>query len=277
VNGQKHKQAPIALVDAIRLRASLRHLRDTHRIKFKDFARHTGLDCEVIYKIAEGRAKGNRAILDTVLRYYDDNKIPLPETSLAGSTETLQDKAERALGLDLILNQLHLNTDRVSRSKKLIGNYLLFSDVGDKSATVTWIELRQPTGQIPIPFFTALRPAANARLAIFQGFYYEHMTTLFLFGHIARTPLGRSLILVPAGLGHHRYDWHGVIAGASPAQSLFTSRCFLKWIGKDDAWLDHKEVLGELQDKDHLGKYSHALEFVRSLSNLTSAIGRMGG
>jgi hypothetical protein len=277
VNGQKHKHAPLALIDATRLHTLLRHLRDVHRIKFKDFARYAGLDCDFIYKIAEGRAKGTRAILDTVLKYYDDNKIPPPEISLASASETSQDRVEKALGLNHILDQLHLNTDRVSSSKRLIGNYLLFSDIGDKSATVTWIELKKPTAQIPIPFFTALRPAESARLAIFQGFYYEHMTTLFLFGHFARTPLGRSLFLVPAGPGHHRHDWHGVIAGAYPGQSLFTSRCFLKWIGKDVAWLDHKEILGERQDKGHLGKYSRVLEFVQSLSNLTSAIARMGG
>jgi hypothetical protein len=242
---------------------------------FKDFARHTGLDCDVIYKIVEGRAKGTRTILDTVLRYYDDNELQPPETSLVGDSETLQDKAEKALGLDHILDQLDLNPARISASESLAGNYLLFSYISDKRVGVTWIELKNATKQIPIPIFTARRPGISGQ-TIFQGFYYEHMTTLFLFGHIARTPLGRSLVLVPAGQDHYRHDRHGVIAGASLSQSLFTSTCFLKWIGRDVAWRRYKDILGERQDKD-LSKYGQVLEFMQLGDNLTSYIARMGG
>ena len=113
-------------------------------------------------------------------------------------------------------------------------------------------------------------------MRVYKGFYYEYMSTLFLFGHIEDTPLARSLVLVPV-TSMRRHDREGVMSRASPADALFTSACYLMRLDDNLGWQDFEELLGEQAPDALRERFPDAVESIEARRQLSTSIPRAGG
>ncbi|WP_181708718.1 hypothetical protein [Chthonobacter rhizosphaerae] len=250
-----------------RLRLLIEHLNDAHGLSYKVIADKIGVNVHFIYRLNAKRTPGTFDVLNKMETYYKDNSIKKPSDI----------DNFRPVSFEYVLNRLCLDQFILQDSeRKSAGRYILFSLLKNERIAVTWMELFEIDSRLTVPVFKARRPNSDGREIIYRGFYYEYMSSLFMFGHIEDTPLARTLILTPVG-GARRQDRYGVMSGASPADRLFSSPCYLWDLDSSARRADFDELLGE-QDSSLLEpQFPEAMESLLSRSGLLASVERTGG
>ena len=174
-------------------------------------------------------------------------------------------------------DSLHLDQELIAASiRRVEGRYLLFSLLDNHNIAVTWIELFGISKKLTVPVFKGRRIGRDGHEIIYKGFYYEYKSTLFIYGHIAGTPLTRSIVLVPAGNPRTK-DRQGVMTGASDGDALFVSACYLTRLGDNTPWKDHEHLLGEKTSDSLHEKFGYAVESITARANLCASVHRGSG
>ncbi len=242
-----------------RLRRIFQLLRNEYRIKYKLLADDLGIKVEMIYSITSGRSVGTDDVLALVEKYIEKKKLDIP------TDEYEYDQS----GLDYVLDALGLDPDIIAESEsRASGRYILFSYISEAKVSVTWVELFGVSQQFTVPVFKARRPGSDGRDIIYKGFYYEHLSSLFMFGHIEETPLARALVLVPIP-GTRKKDRQGVVVGASYPEYAFSYPCYLWALPDGMKRSDFDHMLGEQFHSDISDVYMPAIENL--ISRLSTA------
>lgn len=212
--------AALSPEEGAELRSLLEHLRWKRNIKFTEIAHAAALDVDDIHKVTGGRSPGTHGLRESIRKYCSTLAIDWRN----------YDK-DAAFGFDFVMDRLEITPDRIEASvEACAGSYLLYNETAT-GYVVSWYELLRSNERFPIPPFTAWRVDNQGNEVKFSGFYYQYQKTLFLLGHMVDTPYPRTIFLVPVG-GKSK-DRYGVISGASMADILFASPCYLERL--DDA------------------------------------------
>jgi len=138
------------------------------------------------------RKAGNPSRLETILKYYEQNNLALPQAdatvanSMKSKSQCDSDVSKKAFGLDFILARLNIDRELLADSERLADKYLLFSYIrGDKLA-MTWIELENSGPRMPFPVFTARRLGHGGQQLIFHGCPVQSAVSLTRFRVVAK-------------------------------------------------------------------------------------------